>query len=193
MGLIDYLSNAFQTSKTMVEGLGVTLKEYFNPPITVQYPDEKAPVAPWFRGVPAHKTDLGTGAYKCTGCGICVGACPIGVIDLKAKTNPETKKKEVESYAIDMSRCMACNLCVESCPFDALVMASDYELADVQKENLVYDFGRLLKFGLPYSKREVKGPKPAVPPWVFAERTGATEADLPKPESASDRGEGEVQ
>lgn len=179
MGIFDYLSEAVHTSKTMLEGLGITLKEYFNPPITIQYPDEKWPVTHWFRSVPVQKTDLESGAYKCTACNICVGACPIDVIDLKVRTNPETKKKEVEAYTIDMSRCMACNLCVESCPFDALVMANDYELAEYEKGNLLYDFDRLLKLGLPYSKKEVKGPKPAVPNWVFAERTGATEADLP--------------
>lgn len=182
MGVLEYVREAFDSGKSMIVGLGVTIREYFQPPVTVQYPEEKLELPGWFRGIPALKTDLNTGAYMCTGCDLCAQACPVNVIEIKTHLN-EKKRKIVDEYNLDMSRCMLCNLCVEACPFDSLVMANDYELSDYDKANLVFDKKRLLQIGLAYSSRQpieqlgkaVKGK----PPWMFAEKTGATLADLP--------------
>lgn len=182
MGVLDYVKEAFESGKSMVVGLGVTIKEYFEPPVTVQYPEERLELPGWFRGIPALKTDLNTGAYMCTGCDLCAQACPINVIEIKTHLN-EKKRKIVDEYNLDMSRCMLCNLCVEACPFDSLVMANDFELSDYDKANLVFDKKRLLEIGLAYSSpqpieklgKAVKG----TPPWMFAEKTGATLKDLP--------------
>lgn len=187
MGVRSFLSETYVAGKSFVQGMAVTFSEMvFKEPITQLYPDVKDPKIPaWFRGIPLQKTNLDTGAYKCTACGLCVTACPVDVITLEHKTNPETKKKEVMRYAIDMSRCMLCNFCIEACPFDSLVMGQDYELAKVTPENMVYEFEDLLRMGLKYSKKE--GPEykfgathKGTPPWIFAEFTGGSEADLPE-------------
>lgn len=187
MATTSFLTEAVQAGKSFLAGLGVTFREaVFEDPVTVQYPEERPEVPAWFRGIPVQKTDLSTGEYKCTSCGMCVEACPVNVITLEWHQNPVTKKKEVDRYAIDMSRCMVCNYCIEACPFDSLVMAYDYELCKVNPENMVYEFEDLLRLGLKYSKAEEPGgPKPgkmATPPWVFAELTNATEADIQDPE-----------
>jgi NADH-quinone oxidoreductase subunit I len=182
MGLTNFLGEAIRAGKSFATGLSITFKEMtMRPAITVFYPDEKDNVPAWFRGIPLQKTDLLTGEYKCTSCAMCVEACPVNVINLEWHLDPVTKKKVADRYAIDMSRCMLCNYCIEACPFDSLVMGYDYELCKTDPENLVYEFEDLLRLGLKYSSAEQPGPKAkkgATPPWVFAELTGATEADI---------------
>lgn len=180
---MGYFKDVVQTGKSIVLGLRETIKELFEPPITVEYPEERLELPGWFRGIPALKTDLSTGAYKCVACGLCEAACPVEVIEITSHLNAQ-KRKIVDNFTIDMSRCMLCNLCVEACPFDALVMANDYELSDYDKENLIFDKERLLGIGLAYSShtpfeelgKAVKGE----PRWVFHEKTGATLADMPE-------------
>lgn len=181
---MSYWSNVWSGAKSTAAGLGVTLKEFFQDPVTEQYPDEMPNLPGWFRGVPVQKTDLSTGAYKCTACGLCEQACPVDVIHIESHQDPATKKKFIDIYEIDMSRCMLCNLCVEACPFDALVMGNDFEQAADNTGELVYDFERLLRIGLEYSKPEEQAVKSnnvggGLPDWVFAEKTGATLKDMP--------------
>ncbi len=186
MGTTSFLAEAVRTGKSFLGGLGVTFREaVFEDPVTVQYPEERPELPAWFRGIPAQKTDLATGEYKCTSCGLCVEACPVNVITLEWHQNKETRKKEVDRYAIDMSRCMVCNYCIEACPFDSLVMAYDFELCKVNPENMLFEYEDLLRLGLKYSKAEEGLSKPAkgaTPPWVFAELTNGTEADIQDPE-----------
>ncbi|MCG0238165.1 MAG: NADH-quinone oxidoreductase subunit I [Firmicutes bacterium] len=183
---MNLVTEAFRTGKSLVKGLAITFREMvFEEPVTVQYPEERPEVPDWFRGIPVLKTNLLTGEYKCTACMQCAEACPVHVIHIEWHQNKETKKKELDRFAIDMSRCMLCNLCVEACPFDSLVMANEYELCKVNPENLVFEMEDLLKIGLKYSRasvephgRSVKG----TPTWIFAKQTGATEADIQDPE-----------
>lgn len=182
MGVTNFISEAWRAGKSFVTGMNITFREMvFRPAITVHYPEQLDEVPAWFRGIPLQKTDLLTGEYNCTSCGMCVEACPINVITLEWHQDPVTKKKVADRYAIDMSRCMLCNYCIEACPFDSLVMGYDYELCKVDPENLVFEFEALLRMGLKYSSVSQAGPKAkknATPPWVFHELTGATEEDI---------------
>lgn len=182
MGVTNFMGEAWRAGKSFITGLNITFREMmFRPAITVHYPEQYDEVPAWFRGIPLQKTDLLTGEYKCTSCGMCVEACPVNVITLEWHQDPQTKKKVADRYAIDMSRCMLCNYCIEACPFDSLVMGYDYELCKVDPENMVYEFEDLLRMGLKYSSAEQPGPKAkksATPPWVFHELTGATEEDI---------------
>lgn len=179
------IGEAVRAGKSFLKGMGVTFREMvFEEPVTVQYPEERPEVPSWFRGIPVQKTDLATGEYKCTACGLCVEACPVNVITLEWHQD-ENKRKVVDRYAIDMSRCLVCNYCIEACPFDALVMAYDYELSVVDPEHMVYEFEDLLRLGLKYSTVGEPGPggQPVrgKPTWLFAPITGATEADILDP------------
>lgn len=182
MGVTNFVGEAWRVGKSIAIGLNITFNEMmFRPAITVHYPEEYDEVPAWFRGIPLLKTDLLTGEYNCTSCGLCVEACPVNVITLEWHQDPVTKKKAVDRYAIDMSRCMLCNYCVEACPFDSLVMGYDYELCKIDPENMVYEFEDLLRLGLKYSSAAQLGPKAkkaATAPWVFHELTGSTEADI---------------
>jgi NADH-quinone oxidoreductase subunit I len=182
MGVTNLASEVWRTGKSILTGLNITFQEMmFRPAITVHYPEENDVVPAWFRGIPLQKTNLLTGEYNCTSCGLCVEVCPVNVITLEWHQDPTTKKKVADRYAIDMSRCMLCNYCIEACPFDSLVMGYDYELCKIDPENMVYEFEALLRLGLKYSSVKQPGPtvkKDALPPWVFHELTGATEGDI---------------
>lgn len=186
MGVTSFLGESYKAGVSFLKGMGITFREMmFQEPITVQYPEVRDEIPHWFRGIPLQRTDIATGEYKCTSCGMCVEACPVNVITLEWHQNPVTKKKEVDRYAIDMSRCMLCNYCVEACPFDSLIMGSDFELAKVDPENMVFEFEDLLRMGLKYSVAtdpNAKKDKNAMPSWVFGKHTGATEADIQDPE-----------
>lgn len=182
---MNMVKEALRTGKSLLAGLGVTFREMvFEEPITVQYPEVYDRVPAWFRGIPVLKTNLLTGEYKCTACMECSNACPVDVITIEWHMNKETKKKELDRFAVDMSRCMLCNYCVEACPFDSFVMGMDYELCKTNPENLVYELEDLLRLGLKYSKPsyDPHGKTHKVPTWVFAELTNATEADIQDPE-----------
>jgi NADH-quinone oxidoreductase subunit I len=127
----------------ILKGLWVTLKHYLDTYIgdgifTVQYPEERLPLPPRFRGNPVLIMDTATGKPRCVACGICVRACPNGSIALEVGTD-ENKKKFPERYDINGGTCMRCGLCVEACPFDALASGPYYELASYRRQDLVYD------------------------------------------------------
>lgn len=181
MGVLTKLGEAVHAGWTFMQGMKVTFKEMvFEEPVTVCYPEVKPEIPPWFRGIPVLKTDLRTGAHKCTSCEMCADACPVDVIVIEYHQDPKTKKKILDRYAIDMSRCMLCNLCVEACPFECLVMAMDYELAvPSDPENLVFEKEDLLRLGLKYSRAEAKGARPDNTRWIFHPLTDGSEADMP--------------
>jgi NADH-quinone oxidoreductase chain I len=91
-------------------GFMVTLKYYFLPSHTYQYPKEKKPIAPRFRGLLAFHPEI------CISCEMCVRVCPSDVISMEWVRNEETKKKELKWYQIDFSKCNVCRLCEEVCP-----------------------------------------------------------------------------
>ena len=101
----------------------------------IQYPEEKTPVYPRFRG--RHKLHRfeDTGLEKCVGCSLCAAACPAECIRVVAAENtPDNQVSAGERYAavyeINMTRCIFCGYCEVACPFDAITMGNDYELAD---------------------------------------------------------------
>lgn len=134
----------------LIQGLGLTLKHLFEPPVTLQYPDERWSPARGFRGIPVLVVD-DEGALKCVGCYACARACPPQVIHIETSRvkDPSAKKKlNIDVFSIDMSRCMVCNLCVEACPFEALTMSEMYELGDYELEGIVFDKEELVSIYL---------------------------------------------
>jgi NADH-quinone oxidoreductase subunit I len=114
---------------------------------TVQYPEERLRMFPRFHGHLQQARDPETGDYLCTACKACERACPHGVITVEGERNPDresTKRMLVTRFTWDSGRCLYCGLCVEACRFDALHWAQDFELAAYSRDNLVFDFERLL-------------------------------------------------
>ena len=129
--------------KTLATGLKVTLKEYFTPKSTEQYPENRKTtlhVSKRHRGRLVFKRNE-DGSYKCTACTLCEKACPNGTILIQSemREDPETgkKKRVLLDYRYDLGDCMFCQLCTNSCNFDAIEFTNDFENAVFDRESLV--------------------------------------------------------
>jgi NADH-quinone oxidoreductase subunit I len=118
---------------------------------TVQYPEEKLPMFPRFRGALMHLRDAETGEPKCTACGLCVRACPNDVIEVEGEG--KGRDRRVTAYRYNLSRCLFCRLCVEACTFGAIEMSHEYELSSYLRE-MVWDLEKLLAIGDKYGIHE---------------------------------------
>ncbi len=132
-----------------MRGLKTTLARVVEGPTTIQYPEEKVPVYPRFRG--RHKLHRfeDTGLEKCVGCSLCAAACPADCIRVVAAENtPEHRVSAGERYAavyeINLSRCIFCGYCEVACPFDAITMGHDYEMSDYSRSDLIFTKEMLL-------------------------------------------------
>lgn len=113
------LSYAFISS---FKGMGVTIKHFFSKPVTVQYPDERLPIADAFLGKHLLLQE------KCIACQACVKICPVDCLSLAADRKPG-KVLDWKSFTVNYNYCMFCGLCVEACPTDALHMTKEYDLS----------------------------------------------------------------
>ena len=138
--------------KTLATGMKVTLKEYFTPKSTEQYPENRKTtlhVAKRHRGRLVFKRNE-DGSYKCTTCTLCEKACPNGTIKILSEmvTNEEGKKKRVlRDYQYDLGDCMFCQLCTNACNFDAIEFTNDFENASFDRGSLVLHLDKELYKG----------------------------------------------
>ena len=130
----------------LVEGFALTFKHLFRKPITVNYPDQKIPMFPRYRGKQVLMRDE-NGLEKCVACGLCAVACPADAIYLEAAENDGTVMagpRYASIYQIHKTRCIFCGYCEEACPVSAIFMGKDYELAVYSKDDFVWDKTELL-------------------------------------------------
>lgn len=140
-----YFRSIFRALKALVIGLRVTFRNMLKRPITLDYPNERLDVPIGSRGLPVLLSDA-EGNLKCVSCELCAKACPVNCIEIQSHRGPD-KKKVLDVYNLDSTWCMYCGFCVEACPFDALAMSDQYELADYDLRNLVYNKERLAEIG----------------------------------------------
>ena len=158
-----------------VAGFFVTLRQFFRPPVTVEYPDAIRELSPRFRGAVGLLPHPETGREKCVGCGLCPQVCPvdcisIGVVEdetpdadhmdewhpfehyyLKALDPLEERSKKIRYYyEINETRCLYCGLCVEVCPVEAIIMSHHFEMATDNRGETVYRKEKLLELGKTY-------------------------------------------
>ncbi len=144
--MVKYIADVLRTLRSMLIGLKVTFVNMIRPAITVQYPDERLDLPVGYRGIPVLLSDS-EGNLKCVSCELCAKACPVNCIEIQSHREPGKKIKVLDVYNLDATWCMYCGLCVEACPFDALAMSDQYELADYDVKNLIYDRDRLAEIG----------------------------------------------
>ncbi len=143
------LGSVYRVFGETLRGLRTTFGRVVEGTVTIEYPEEKTPVYPRFRG--RHKLHRfeETGHEKCVGCSLCAAACPAKCIRVVAAENTaENPVSAGERYAavyeINMARCIFCGYCEVACPFDAITMGNDYELADYSRSDLIFTKEMLL-------------------------------------------------
>ena len=139
---IPYFGRIYCTLKSLLTGMSVTLKEFFTPKVTEQYPENRKTLKISER----HRARLvmphdEQGGNKCIACGLCQNACPNGSISITTKsvTDEETgkSKKVLVEYSYDLGCCMFCQLCVNACPKGAIEFSNDFENAVFDRNKLI--------------------------------------------------------
>ena len=129
----------------LVKGLGLTIRYFFKPKVTLNYPNEKGPLSPRFRGEHALRR-YPNGEERCIACKLCEAVCPAQAITIEAEAKSDGSRRTTR-YDIDMTKCIYCGLCEEACPVDAIVQGPNYEFAKESREELFYDKEKLLENG----------------------------------------------
>lgn len=109
---------------------------------TVEYPDQMPYLAPRFRGRIVLTRDP-DGAERCVACNLCAVSCPTDCISLQ-KAEDETGRWYPEYFRINFSRCVYCGLCEEACPTYSIQLTTDFEMAEYDRQNMVYEKEHLL-------------------------------------------------
>ena len=129
-----------------VKGFGVTLKRFFQPKVTIQYPEEKRHMAPRFRGLPSLRADPETGEALCVACGLCARICPTSCLEMHVVPSEEGDR-ELGEFILRAGRCMFCGLCAQVCPVDAITMSGEYELSVSDRDGLIFTKTELATIG----------------------------------------------
>ncbi len=129
----------------LLEGLALTFKYMFRPKVTINYPYEKGPLGPRFRGEHALRR-YPNGEERCIACKLCEAICPAQAITIEAEPRADGSRRTTR-YDIDMTKCIYCGFCEEACPVDAIVEGPNFEFAAETREELMYDKDKLLANG----------------------------------------------
>ena len=129
----------------IVRGMWLTLCYLFKKKVTINYPYEKGPLSPRFRGEHVLRR-YPNGEERCIACKLCEAVCPAQAITIES-TEREDGSRKTTRYDIDMMKCIYCGLCEESCPVDAIVQGPNFEFATETREELYYNKEKLLENG----------------------------------------------
>ena len=132
--------------KEFVGALALSIRYMLKPKATINYPNEKFPLSPRFRGEHALRR-YPNGQERCIACKLCEAICPAQAITIEAGPRRNDGTRRTTRYDIDMTKCIYCGLCQEACPVDAIVEGPNFEFAAETREELFYDKARLLANG----------------------------------------------
>jgi len=174
-----YFRNIYDTVKSILIGMRITLKYCFSKSVTIHYPFEKLAFAPRYRGIHEFEADI------CIACDMCAKACPVDCIYIDKSAPRKIDKKtgkatggELLRYAIDYQKCMFCALCTEPCPTDCIHMGKNHDLSSYTREEMVVEFHEIDKQGLRTPIPLWMERNAAKIPWVAAEKKRLEKGEL---------------
>jgi NADH-quinone oxidoreductase subunit I len=144
MANLDRTARSFLLAE-LVDGMWLTLRTMFRRKYTVNYPYEKGPLSPRFRGEHALRR-YPNGEERCIACKLCEAICPALAITIEAEPREDGSRRTTR-YDIDMTKCIYCGYCQEACPVDAIVEGPNFEFAAETREELFYNKDKLLANG----------------------------------------------
>jgi NADH-quinone oxidoreductase subunit I len=132
----------------LLKGLRLTLKNLFVKKVTIQYPEEKTPQSPRFRGLHALRR-YPNGQERCIACKLCEAVCPALAITIESEVGDDGTRR-TSRYDIDLFKCIYCGFCEEACPVDAIVETRIHEYHMEQRGENIMTKDKLLAVGDKY-------------------------------------------
>ncbi len=135
----------------LLRGMALTGRHLFARKITVQFPEEKTPQSPRFRGLHAQRR-YANGEERCIACKLCEAVCPAMAIKIESEQRDDGTRRTTV-YDIDLTKCIFCGFCEEACPVDAIVETRILEYHGEQRGDLYYTKDKLLAVGDQYEEQ----------------------------------------
>ncbi|MGH2518531.1 MAG: NuoI/complex I 23 kDa subunit family protein [Chloroflexota bacterium] len=159
----------------MIEGLKVTLENFFRQPSTIQYPEQRRPEKARERGMPVLRSFPDTGECRCIACGLCEVVCPGHCLEVHAQEEGGDRRVRIlREYILDVSHCLMCGYCAAACPVEAVVMSDIQDFAGYSRRNMILHLTELMELGQRFEPN-------------YQATKGAAEFRLPEPDSVEGR------
>ncbi len=129
----------------LLKGLSLTMRYFFRPKFTINYPQEKTPKSPRFRGLHALRR-YPNGEERCIACKLCEAVCPALAITIDSEQRDDGSRRTTR-YEIDLFKCIFCGFCEESCPVDSIVETDFHEFHFESPEEAIMTKEKLLAIG----------------------------------------------
>ena len=129
----------------LFKGMALTGRHFLAPNITIQFPEEKTPLSPRFRGLHALRR-YENGEERCIACKLCEAVCPAMAITIESDVRADGSRRTTR-YDIDLTKCIFCGFCEESCPVDSIVETPIFEYHGEKRGDLYFTKEMLLAVG----------------------------------------------
>jgi len=129
----------------LLKGMNVTGRYFFRKKFTIQYPEEKTPISPRFRGLHALRR-YANGEERCIACKLCEAVCPALAITIESEQRPDGTRRTTR-YDIDLFKCIYCGFCEEACPVDSIVETNIFEYHMENRGENIMTKQKLLEVG----------------------------------------------